>query len=183
MSDNFKHVTILEGPRASGKTSMGNVLTVLGAQTLKFRRLDDPIASMHRIMDLLPEFKPPVVIDRFHLTEAVMTLGLQRYLLPPYEEQAMDFLVKINAIHTRLIDGGAHIYILTTSNDEILAERAERVGRTPELPPSQSRALWALAALWKNVSVLRNDDHADSDFVLKEIVSTWEQDWYDRWTK
>lgn len=151
-------IVILEGPRGTGKTTLClelvSRLQALGlpAELHKGQRIGDPIEGMiSTIREKFTEDKIWIV-DRFHLTEWVMSIHLER-------RDFVELTKDIRCIDIYLHQAGA-LGVILDAPDVVIADRVVRRndGRGFEMPLERSRKLWeAAAALSGFMSVCIND--------------------------
>lgn len=108
-------ILIVEGARCSGKTTIAKAVVFnlrklgLNAEYKKFERASDPIAHMkEKIKELSVDANTAYVVDRFHLTEFVMSIALER-LTPSILKR------KIQTIDNMLGSAQASVVVLTAS--------------------------------------------------------------------
>ena len=171
-------IVILEGPRGTGKTTLCAELVRrlnddgLPAEVHKGQRVGDPIEGM--LSTLSEKFSTDRiwVVDRFHLTEWVMSIHLQR-------RDFVELTRDIRHIDTLLDQAWALGFILEAP-DVVLLDRIQQRndGRGMEMPLSESRKLWdAASKLTQFMSVVQNGDEIDRQNLLaimcSHITSRW----------
>lgn len=167
-------ILIIDGMRGSGKTTMCQKLLErfhqdgLDAVVFKGERIEG--VSPHEGMILqIEEFdKNPgriFILDRFHLTEYVMSTYLQRIELGP-------LLMQTKKLDVALFARGAKCVLLDASYDTIDLRMSAREGtRKLDMPVLNAKNLWAEAqALSRIAKTFPNDTAAQQEAVMHYCI-------------
>jgi len=166
---------ILEGPRGIGKSTVAYELRNLFMKTVndvsvwKVQRGLDPIADqLHAIAydfnAALSSRNCVVIVDRFHMTELVMT---QYYKRRNFADALRDFELVDRLL--RLV--GAYGFCLTADCDTLAARIGQRAdGRGLDMPIEDSFALWTEIAKQSHFLTIQN-------YSIEKTISTIMEDY------
>lgn len=170
-------IVILEGPRGTGKTTLCSELVNrlkevgLPAELHKGQRVGDPIEGMiSTIHEKFTEDKIWIV-DRFHLTEWVMSIHLER-------RDFVELTRDIRCIDIHLQQVGA-LGVILDAPDTVIADRVTRRndGRGFEMPLERSRKLWEAAAALSGFMNIAVNDTDQFETVMNDLVGLVRSRW------
>lgn len=174
-------IAVFEGPRGVGKTSMiksiVNRLELLDVpnEVFKAERGKDPITDM---LETVEEFKRKNdriwLVDRFHLTEFVMSCATRNADFVPMWKVTED-------IDGRLLRANAKLYLLDASLETLAARIESRGdGRGHEMAPLTSEYWWDLASILSFATRIRNDGDV---YAFNSLVTDISTELFTAWSK
>lgn len=164
-------IIIVEGPRGVGKTTLSNRIAALlatgGAQyhIAKFERPGDPHSAMMRIIPQLANDTIVHIVDRFHLTE---------YVMSTYHRRRPSFELLASTMHIdRTLQQYNAIGVILSAPPEVLSDRIahRNDGRGLEMEAQESEKLWSLARGYTAFPVAEILNFRDADILAMRLAS------------
>lgn len=157
-------VTIIEGPRAVGKTALTEALELYGFTRAKFTRGTNPTKDMVSSILAMSQTDLNYVVDRFHLTELVMRMHDRKV-------NTKQVLYDTEIIHGLLRQIEANVIILDAPT-AVLATRVKTRadGRGFEMHPELSQVLWGFASDVFDVPTMQNVSLEDQTKIIARVI-------------
>ena len=159
-------ILFLEGPRASGKTTVADAFVKLGWERVKVHRTSKPGEAFKDQEKMLLEYilhpEKKYIVDRFHLTELIMTKYTGR-------DDPLEAEIGARLIHNQILRIKDAAVIILLPPESILEERMAKSTKQINMPIHKAHHDWNLLSYHFDVPKFYFADLESVDIFAKTV--------------